>query len=114
VLDIYRPWFTAGFDQAAGKEDVIWELVFGLAQTQTPQGVESVPMLLVYAHIKAATLGDYHTFTGQLPALGLTPEVVDRETRKVVDELLKTRSAALYKGNGKGKAASSLWPGPKG
>lgn len=115
LTDTLEPWFAAGFDKADTTKEVTWELVFSIAQQQTPQGIEQTPTVLVYAHIKAATLGEFHPFVGQLPVLGITKEIIAEQTRKVVEKLLNNRTAALYQTNGNGGAPTSMpWTPPKG
>jgi hypothetical protein len=107
LQDIFLPWFVAAFDKAALTERVRWEVGFGVGNS--PHG--PVPMVQVYADLPAATLGQTHALAGHLPAAGLTQEVVERETRVIVEKLLSMRSEALAQTNGNG-GNKIMWPPP--
>lgn len=111
LMATMRPWFAAAFDKAGMKERVTWELVFGISQS--PEGTK--PQLLVYGCIPAAQLGQFHLIFAQMNVLGLTAEAVEVEVAKVVEELFRMRSAALFQGNGHlagGHPAGSAMPWP--
>ncbi len=93
---------------------MVWELGFGAAQEQGPKGVIIRPMMMLYCHIPSATIGDVHLLMAQLPAIGLTQEVVEREVRVLVEKLLEMRTASLSLSNGAAKGESMPWPRPDG
>jgi hypothetical protein len=103
LKEVYDPWFEAAFDQASMGERVRWELGFGIQQLQAGPGQppQMMPMIMIYAELPAAALGDTHLLFGQLPALGLIEEVVHREVRVLVEKLFEIRSQALAQGNGR-------------
>lgn len=110
IRDVIGPWFEEAFARAVLDERLTYELGFGVMQT--PHG--AVAMMTIYAHIPSATIGDVHWAVGQLPAVGLTQEIVDREIRAFVDALFQKRTEALSVSNGNKGAISMPWTPPDG
>lgn len=110
LTDTLTPWFAEAFTRHALGERITWDLILG---AQSGPGGGAMPVLLVYASIPSATLGDTHLLFAQMGGLGVTQEIIEREVRVLVDKLFEIRTQAMFQGNG--RAPTSMpWRPPEG